>query len=211
MSPRPVLQRDDPAMFPVSYFDIATSPPPSIASSSTTPVLAEPTPTPATRKPSSAIYTLDASTIIVLLSFLVFVLWVVAIFLFAPSLRQLFIEYRAKKRQEKLTKKRVQGLGFGYEGLTQAELQLLQKQEEEDGERSFMRVPHQPPLLSAIALLSPITIPTSRPGFDVSDARRDNIRAQELNADPAPAYERGGYHWPGSEVKPDRKAGGDGM
>ncbi|KAJ7024428.1 hypothetical protein C8F04DRAFT_1131911, partial [Mycena alexandri] len=233
----PVLQRerDDAAMFPVSYLDPAASPEPSIASPSTTPALVEPSPTlvlvepipaptsvqlgptPTLVQPShpGVTYTFDASTIVVLLSFLVFVLWVVGIFLFAPSLRRQFIEYRSKKRQEKklrkLAKKRMQGLGFGYDGLTQAELQELHQQEEEHGEWSFVRLPHNPPSLSAIALLPPITIPTPRPGFDVSDAQRETIRAP-LDSDPAPEYERGEYYWADSkEVDVKREAGRDGM
>ncbi|KAJ7724249.1 hypothetical protein B0H16DRAFT_326718 [Mycena metata] len=246
----PVLQRvdADTAMFPVSYFDNAVSPEPSIASSSTTPALVDPSPTPVlvestepTPTPTSiqlgpaptsvveptftptlvqpshpVAYTFDASLIIVLLSFLVFVLWVVGIFLFAPSLRSQFIQYRSKKRQEKklrkLAKKRMQGLGFGYDGLTQAELQELQELEEEHGERSFVRLPRHPPSLSAIALLPPITILSPRPGVDMSDAQRETICAPPLDSDPAPEYERGEFHWPGSkeDVKQDREAGRDG-
>ncbi|KAJ7657987.1 kinase-like domain-containing protein [Mycena rosella] len=159
----PVLQRtsDDPNMFPISYPSPAASP----SSQVVIPISG----------PSRA--TFDASTIVALLSFLVFTLWTVAIFLFAPSLRRRFDAYRARRRQAKAmrkqaqatrrqaqaarnqAKKQIQGLGFGYDGLSQAEFEALMKVEERDGERSFVRSPRYPPSLSAIAPLAPITIP----------------------------------------------------
>jgi hypothetical protein len=118
-----------------------------------------------------------------MLSFLLFVLWTVAIFLFAPSLRRQFLEWKAKMREAKKAKKQIPGLGFGYDGLTEAELQQSQKQEEDDASK----LPRYPPSLSAIQFLPPITIPT---GSDVAHRQSDDANS---NLDPAPVYERGDY------------------
>ncbi|KAJ7361376.1 hypothetical protein DFH08DRAFT_843956 [Mycena albidolilacea] len=117
-----------------------------------------------------------------MLSFLLFVLWTVAIFLFAPSLRRQFLEWKAKKREAKKAKakKQILGLGFGYDGLTEAELQQAQKQEEDDASK----LPRYPPSLSAIQFLPPITIPT---GSDVAHHPSDDANS-ESNLDPAPVY-----------------------
>jgi len=127
-----------------------------------------------------------------MLSFLLFTLWTVAIFLFAPSLRRRFLEWRARKKQAKKAKKQIQGLGFGYDGLTQAEFQQLRKQEEEDANR----LPRYPPSLAAIPLLpplAPIEIPSTKPGSDVSEGLGATYRQSDADFDPAPVYERGDY------------------
>lgn len=143
-------------------------------------------------EPSSGPHvTVDTSTIIVLLGFLLFTLWTVAIYLFAPSLRQQFLEYRAKKRQAKKAKKQIQGLGFGYDGLTQAEVQELRNQEEEIAGR----LPRYAPSLSAIPLLPPITMPL---------VQAETIQAHpklDSESDPAPVYERGDYQGQCSNLK----------
>ncbi|KAJ7109857.1 hypothetical protein C8R44DRAFT_856991 [Mycena epipterygia] len=187
----PVLQRDDAAMPPASYAYPA-------ASSSASPyseIVSSPSP------PSPRV-TFDASTIVVLLSFLVFTLWVVAIFLFAPSWRQKFVEYRARRKQAKKTKQQIQGLGFGYDGLSQAEFEELRQREEEDGKRLFMRLPQYPPSLCAIAPLAPITISTRPEGSDTAEVRAATIQVHDESesvSDPAPVYEQGDYHWQGSK------------
>ncbi|KAJ7492280.1 hypothetical protein FB451DRAFT_1217716 [Mycena latifolia] len=183
-------RRDGPVMFPVAYPSPAASPSPSHS--------------PEVVTSSNPHVTFDASTIVVLLSFLVFTLWVVAIFLFAPSLRQSFLEYRAKRNQRK-TQKQIQGLGygFGFDGLSPAELEQLRQKEEEDGRRSFMRSPQYPPSLCAITPLPPITIP-ARPEPDAPHAQVEAVQAHaqaETDLDPAPVYERGDYHWQGSKCE----------
>ncbi|KAJ7754978.1 hypothetical protein DFH07DRAFT_496115 [Mycena maculata] len=195
----PAVPRDDPAIF--SYTDPITPCSESAVPDSET----------ASSMPfSSSRVTFDALTIIVLLSFLVFALWTVAIFLFAPSLRLQFLAYRAKRKQVKKTKKQIQGLGFGYDGLSQAEFQELRRREEEDGRRSFVRLPQYPPTLSAIALLPPITIPTRPDGPSGADAKaHTNFKSDAVSDsdfDPAPIYERGDFHLQGSESE-DAKSG----
>ncbi|KAF7337544.1 hypothetical protein MSAN_02227700 [Mycena sanguinolenta] len=179
----PVPQRNDPAMFSVSYFYPAASPSTSDSPDPSASTLASIS---STTNPSSS-QTFEASTIIVGLSFLLFVLWTVAIFLFAPDCRQKFLEWRAKKRE---AKKKIQGLGFGYDGLTRAEFQQFRKQEEHEATR-------YPPSLDAIPLLPPIMIP----GPDASEAAsalKSNAEV-ESEQDPAPVYERGDYRAPEDE------------
>ncbi|KAJ6520173.1 hypothetical protein C8R45DRAFT_954145 [Mycena sanguinolenta] len=178
----PVIQRDAPAMFPISY----SSPSASDSSPSASTLTSIPS---SITNPSSS-QTFEASTIVVMLSFLLFVLWTVAIFLFAPDCRRKFLEWRAKKREAKLAKNKIQGLGYGYDGLTQAEFQQFRKQEEQEATR-------YPPSLDAIPLLPPITVP----GPDVSQAAAlaRTVPAVNSEQDPVPVYERGDYRGPGDE------------
>ncbi|KAJ6454026.1 hypothetical protein C8R47DRAFT_1167581 [Mycena vitilis] len=85
---------------------------------------------------TSSLYKLEASTIIALLSFLLLVLWTIGIYLFAHSLRQKFAEYRGKKKRAKKATKPIQGLGFGYDGLTHAEFLAIRRKEDEDAGRA---------------------------------------------------------------------------
>ncbi|KAJ6469609.1 hypothetical protein C8R47DRAFT_1150244 [Mycena vitilis] len=195
----PVLRRDDPAMFPVSVSYPAASPSTSPASLESSPpgssssvpfdasTIIGPSPSSSPVSTSSP-YKLEASTIIALLSFLLLVLWTIGIYLFAHSLRQKFTEYRGKKKRAKKATKPIQGLGFGYDGLTHAEFLAIRRKEDEDAGR----VPRYPPSLSAIYPLPPITIP--RPS--VAEAPAQAVEA-------APVYERGDFYWQGSKEEKD--------
>ncbi|KAJ7651567.1 hypothetical protein DFH06DRAFT_1331518 [Mycena polygramma] len=208
----PVLRRDEPAMFPVSVSYPAASPstsPASLessppASSSSVPFDAStivPSSSPDSTSSPRVDYKLEASTIIVLLSFLLLVLWTIGIFLFAHSLRQKFDEYRGKKKRVKKATKPIQGFGFGYDGLTHAEFLAIRRQEDEDAGR----VPRYPPSLSAIYPLPPITIPVTRPGVAEAPAQAVAVEAQhvDVESEAAPVYERGDFHWQGSKEEKD--------
>ncbi|KAJ7665453.1 hypothetical protein DFH06DRAFT_313840 [Mycena polygramma] len=211
----PVLRRDNPAMFPVSISYLAASPsaspaslepsPPASSSSmpfdASTILVSSPSSSPVSTSSPRVDYKLEASTIIVLLSFLLLVLWTIGIYLFAHSLRQKFDEYRAKKKRAKKATKPIQGFGFGYDGLTHAEFLAIRRQEDEDAGR----VPRYPPSLSAIYPLPPITIPVTRPGVAEAPAQAVAVEAQhvDVESEAAPVYERGDFHWQGSKEEKD--------
>ncbi|KAJ7103192.1 hypothetical protein B0H15DRAFT_199247 [Mycena belliarum] len=152
----PLLRRDGPATYAYLAADLP-SPSPSFATSS--------------MNDSSTTVTLEAYTIVACLSLLLFVLWAVAIFLFAPSLHKTLMKYRAKQSFGKKIKTRIQGLGFGYDGLSQAAFEGLMQKEQEDGRRSYMRWSPYPPSLGVITPLPPITILEARSEHDVLEAQ----------------------------------------
>ncbi|KAF7303119.1 hypothetical protein MKEN_01275400 [Mycena kentingensis (nom. inval.)] len=110
------------------------------------------------------------SAVIVALSFLVLSLWAIAFCLFAP--KHWFT--RTKKKRVGLGL----GVGFGYTGLSQSELEELQRRDEERAERSFARLSPTPPSLQEIEPLSPLE-------------KKADVEAYYF--EPAPAYEERAY------------------
>ncbi|KAF7307229.1 hypothetical protein MIND_00516600 [Mycena indigotica] len=134
-------------------------------------------------------------TIIAVLTLLILALWAIAFGIFAPSMLKSLRVYLAKKRQQKQAKRRArhqpEGLGFGYDGLSQGEIDELRRMEEEEGERYFVRLSPSPPSLQVIEPLPPISLPTSKESEvdNLLDKKKELEVDSESYIEPAPAYE----------------------
>lgn len=130
------------------------------------------------------------SMIFTLIAFTVFTAVLVTTFFFGREIKSWIIEkYKSNKTLQKIRDRRkVEGLGFGYDGLTKAQIKAYRSKEEQQAAQetvkgpwfTFIRLPARPPALYLRhgALLPPMQIPEGLKSRD-----------EEEDAAPPPQYD----------------------